>query len=231
MSDVLFSGKASFKIEVPYKLIEKGDKGTEKPLIVYLHGFKQNIAQFEELVDDLLSLQAYHLFIQGPYPIYDRRQAKKVEEWGRSWYLYDGEQDQFAKSLELSSEFIQEVIDNMLDHISASRIAMVGYSMGGYQAGYFALSRWKHINELVVIGGRIKTELFENREKNYDHLNVLALHGSDDESVKSSPQKKSCDQLTSWGASVTFEELKESHALSSLFLERAKRWLSSLGYG
>ncbi|MDZ7682079.1 MAG: alpha/beta fold hydrolase [Fodinibius sp.] len=162
---------------------------------------------------------------------YDRRREKNVDEWGRSWYLYDGEQDQFAKSLELSAEFIQEVIDNILNHITASRVAMIGYSMGGYQAGYFALSRWKHVNELVVIGGRIKTELFEEDENNYDHLNVLALHGSDDESVKSSPQQESCNQLAGWGASVTFNELKESHALSSVFLQQAKKWLRTLGYG
>ncbi len=160
MREVLISGKSSFKIEVPYKLIETGYSG-EKPLIVYLHGFNQTIDQLQKLTDELLSLRAYHLFIQGPYPIYDRKHRKKVKDWGRSWYLYDGEQDQFVKSLELASEFIQELIDNILDHISANRISLFGYSMGGYLAGYFALSRWKHVNDLIVIGSRIKTELFE----------------------------------------------------------------------
>lgn len=230
MQDVLISGKASFKIEVPYKLIETGETA-EKPLIVYLHGFNQNIEQFQQLTEDLLSLEAYHLFIQGPYPIYDRRHKKKVRDWGHSWYLYDGEQNQFVKSLELSAEFIQEVIDNVLIHISVSRVAVFGYSMGGYQAGYFALSRWKHVNELVVIGGRIKTEVFENRKKNYDHLNVLALHGTEDESVKSTPQKESCEQLSQWGAKVTFQELEDSHGLSSLYINKAKSWLASMGYG
>lgn len=230
MREVLISGKTSFKIEVPYKLIETGSPDKEKPLIVYLHGFKQNIEHFEQLVDDMLSIEAYHLFIQGPYPLYDRKRQKKVEDWGRAWYLYDGEQDQFVRSLELASGFVQEVIDNILNHISVSRVAIFGYSMGGYLAGYFALSRWKHVNELIVIGSRIKTEVFENRERNYDHLNVLALHGSEDESVKSDPQKRSCDQLSKWGAKVTFEELEESHVLSSLFLNKTKNWLYSLGY-
>lgn len=230
MREVLLSGKTSFKIEVPYKLIESGEKDNKKPLIVYLHGFNQNIEQFQKLVEDLLDLEAYHLLIQGPYPIYNRRGKKSVKDWGRSWYLYDGEQDQFVKSLELSAEFIQEVIDNVLDQINVSRIALVGYSMGGYQAGYFALSRWKHVNDLVVIGGRIKTELFEDRDKHYDHLNVLALHGAEDESVESNPQKECCEQLSGWGASVTFKELEESHALSSLFLQETKQWFSSLGY-
>lgn len=229
MENVLISGKTSFKIEVPYKLIEVGDPG-EKPLIVYLHGFDQNIEQFKKLVNSMLDLEAYHLFIQGPYPIYDQKREKKVKDWGRSWYLYDGEQDQFIRSLELTSEFIQEVIDSILKHISVSRLAVFGYSMGGYQAGYFALSRWKHVNELVVIGGRIKTEVFENRKGNYDHMNVLALHGSKDESVKSAPQNKCCTQLAEWGANVTYKELEETHALSSLFVNETREWLISLGY-
>lgn len=229
MQDVLISGKTSFDIEVPYKVIETGKTG-KKPLIVYLHGFNQNIEQFQRLTEDLLSVEAYHLFLQGPYPIYDRRQKKKVKDWGHSWYLYDGDQDQFVTSLELSSEFIQEVIDNILEHISASRIALLGYSMGGYQAGYFALSRWKHVNELVVIGGRIKTEVFEDRNGDYNHMNILALHGSEDDSVDSQPQKECCEQLASWGANVTFKELEESHSLSSLFLNKAKLWFLSHGY-
>ena len=229
MQKVLTSGKTSFKIEVPYKLIETGDS-RKKPLIVYLHGFKQNIKKFQKLVEELLSLDAYHLFIQGPYPIYDRKRQKKVEDWGRSWYLYDGEQDQFVKSMELSSEFIQEVIDNILPQIDVSRIGVFGYSMGGYLGGYFALSRWKHVNDLVVVGGRIKTEVFEKNSAKYEHLNVLALHGSQDYSVRSKPQRLCCNKLAEWGANVTFEELDESHTLSSLFLDRVFDWFVELGY-
>ena len=229
MADILISGKTSFNIEVPYKLIEVG-KAEEKPLIVYLHGFKQNIDQFEGLVNDLLSVEAYHLFVQGPYPIYDRSRQKEVKDWGRAWYLYDGNQDQFVGSLELASEFLQQLIDNILKQISANRLAVVGYSMGGYLAGYFGLSRWKHVNELIVIGGRIKTEVFKDSPGQYGHMNVLALHGKEDQSVESSSQKKSCKQLEQWGANVTFKELKESHALSSLFVNQAKEWLYNVGY-
>lgn len=227
--EVLISGKTSFKIEVPYKLIEVGESG-EKPLIVYLHGFNQNIEQFRGLVDELLSLEAYHLFIQAPYPIYNRRREKRVRDWGRAWYLYDGNQQQFVAFLEQASEFVQELVDNILEQISPTRLAVFGYSMGGYLAGYFALSRWKHVNDLVVIGGRIKTEVFEDRKGNYDHMNVLALHGIHDESVEPGPQEESCKQLSGWGARVTFREVEGAHALDQTFTEEAKRWFSSLGY-
>lgn len=229
MAEVLSTGKTSFKIEVPYKLLETGGEG-KKPLIIYLHGYKQNIAYFKRKVSDLLSLEAYHLFIQAPYPIYDEEHKRKVPQWGRAWYLYDGDQQQFVKSLELASEFVQEVIDNILKQIDVNRLAIVGYSMGGYLAGYFALSRWKHVNDLAVIGGRIKTEVFEDRKGSYDHMNVLALHGAKDKSVKSGPQQESARQMGKMGAKVTFKEINEAHSLNSSYISVTKDWLISLGY-
>ncbi|MDZ7694175.1 MAG: hypothetical protein U5K69_24150 [Balneolaceae bacterium] len=72
-------------------------------------------------MDDLLNFRAYHLFIQGPYPIYDKKGKRKVEDWGRAWYLYDGDQAQFTKSMEVSSEFIQEILDNILNHVEVEQ--------------------------------------------------------------------------------------------------------------
>ncbi|WP_441000267.1 alpha/beta hydrolase [Fodinibius sp. SL11] len=230
MKEVQRSGQRAFEIDVPYKLLQTGESSEEKPLIVYLHGFNQNIAQFERLVEPLLNLNAYHLLVQGPYPIYDRRRKKKVKDWGRSWYLYDGEQDQFVKSLELTAEFLEELIEDILSQISVSRLAVFGYSMGGYLGGYFTLSRSKLVDELIVVGARIKTEVFEEREVSYNNLNVLALHGTGDTSVKSEPQRKSCKQLSGWGANVTFKEVDRSHKLDNIYLQKAQKWFKSLGY-
>ena len=230
MKNILKSGQATFNIEVPYKLIETGKSSEEKPLIIYLHGFNQNMEQFEKLVAPMLDLNACHLFVQGPYPIYDRSRKKKVEDWGRSWYLYDGEQDQFVESLESAAVFLENVVENVSQHISASRLALFGYSMGGYLAGYFALSRSKLVDELMVVGARIKTEVFEDRKGSYDDMNVLALHGTGDKSVKSEPQQKSCKQLSEWGANVTFKEIDRSHKLDNIYLLETQKWLKSLDY-
>jgi len=231
MQEVLISGKSSFKIEVPYKLYETGEK-REKPLIVYLHGYKQNISRFEILVKELMDIVAYHLFIQAPYPIYDesRKNRKKVEDWGRSWYLYDGEQMQFVKSMELSSEFIQEIIDGLLPNLNVSRICLFGYSMGGYLAGYFMLSRWKHVNEAIIIGARIKTEVFEGKLKEAKHINVLAMHGAKDESVLAEPQRKEINTLIEVGYKASFETIDDGHKLTKPFISKALEWLHSLGY-
>jgi len=229
MKEVLISGKASFKIEVPYKLYETGEKG-EKPLIVYLHGFNQNIDRFEKIVNPLTELRAYHLFIQAPYPIYDETRTKKVEDWGRSWYLYDGEQQQFVRSMELSSEFIQEIIDGLLPNIEVNRLCLFGYSMGGYLAGYFMLSRWKHVNEAIIIGARIKTEVFTDRLQEAKHINVLALHGSGDKSVFPEPQQKEIEKLKNEGFNAHFKSIEAQHKLSQQFIAESEFWLKENGY-
>lgn len=226
MPTVLASGNASFSIDVSYKLIETGPQG-DKPLFIYLHGYKQNLQYLQKKCSDLLSLEAHHLFIQGPYPIYDEARRRKVEEWGRAWYLYDGEQEQFVKSMEKTSGFIQSLTGKLMQDLNVCRISLIGYSMGGYLAGYFALSRPDFINDLIVMGGRIKSEIFSGRS--YKGMNVLHLHGVDDKSVSSERARMSCEELKSMGASVTFKELKTTHKLTSTYIQVLKDWFIKQG--
>ncbi|MEX0662402.1 MAG: dienelactone hydrolase family protein [Balneolaceae bacterium] len=228
--DVLVSGKTSFKIEVPYKLIEVGEKNKKKPLLVYFHGYGENIKQFEKKCEKLLTIEAYHLFIQGPYPIYDRKKAKNVADWGRAWYLYDGNGGQFIKSLEITSEFIQEIIDRLLKNITPSRIGVVGYSMGGYLAGYFALTRWKHVNELIVCGARIKTEILDENWSNIKHMRILAVHGENDDKVKFKPQQNEIEELKKQGVNAEFVLLNEVHTFNSAYIQEIFSWLKRVGY-
>lgn len=228
-SEILLSGKTPFRIEVPYKLIETGPEKEKKPLLLYLHGFGQNLEQFEELCRPLFSLTAYHLILQGPYPIYDRSGKKNVSQWGRAWYLYDGNRGQFIKSLEVSSEFLQEVMDRLFEIITPSRVGIVGYSMGGYLAGYYALTRWKHIHDLVVCSARIKTEVIHEWDS-IKHMNILAVHGKNDEAVKPEPQQKEIEKLKEKKINAEFRLLDEGHEFNNSYLNAIKQWLKTNSY-
>jgi len=37
-SEAIITGNAKFQIDVPYRVIETGEKSINKPLIIYLHG-------------------------------------------------------------------------------------------------------------------------------------------------------------------------------------------------
>lgn len=222
-----FTDTSRFEIEVPYMLMDIGEE-KEKCLFIYLHGYRQNMNIFRSHMEPLLDLEGYHLFIQGPYPIYDRDRNKRIEEWGRAWYLYDGNQDSFHKSLEHTSVFLDQLFDDRIANESKfSNMTIIGYSMGGYLAGYYALSRTPRVDNLVVIGSRIKTEYFKDKQHNYTELDVLAIHGKDDRSVEGGPQKKSCNQLAKWGANVTYKELDGGHKLQEKYLDEIKKWFLS----
>ena len=226
--DVLISGKTSFKVEVPYKLIETGKRG-EKPLFVYLHGRGQNLETFEKTMAPFLAFNAYHLFIQGPYA--DSETTGHRERWGYMWYLYNGKQGSFIKSLEYTAEFIQEIVDHVRQFIKVSRLCIIGYSMGGYQAGYFGMTRWKHTNDMIVMAGRIKTEvLTQTRINSMKHQQILAIHGTKDDVVLSEPQKEAVDFLNARGINAELRLINETHRLNSKYIRIATDWLIEKGY-
>lgn len=220
---VLNSGKTTFKMEVPFRLYEHGEPGP-KPLIVYLHGFGQDIKIFEQQTEALHNIKAYHLYIQGPYA--DNRGINRDDKRGFGWYLYSGKQGSFEKSLEYTSEFIQGVIDSIVPFIKVTRCTVIGYSMGAYQAGYFGFTRWKHTNELIMIGGRLKVEFFNDRNwEKRKHLNILALHGSSDEIVNGKKQKDSIDLAKAKGLNASYVEVKSGHKLTSSYFTKISKWL------
>lgn len=229
-AELLFSGKTDFKLQVPYQLYETGDKGIQKPILVYLHGFAQNITTFQKDTHPILSVNGYHLYIQAPYPIYDRKGKKKVSEWGRAWYLYDGDQDQFRSSLDHASRFIREIITRVTKIVNVSRTCIIGFSMGGYLAGYHAINTPEQVNELIIYGARFKSELLIGDYGKISHQNILALHGIDDKKVEPEPQMNEIRILREKGINARFAEIEESHTFSHSGIEIILEWLESKGY-
>lgn len=229
-TELIESGKSSFKIEVPYMLFETGDRQTNKPLIVYLHGFNQTEKSFRNDCRDLLRIHASHLFIQAPYPIYDRSRTKPVAEWGRSWYLFDGDQDQFLLSMNHASRFIGRLIEKTSKLTSSTRTALLGYSMGGYLAGYHAMRLPEQIDELIICSARYKSELLEGDYDKINHQSILALHGTADKTVKSSPQQREIEGLKQHGIDAAFIALDDTHKFSRAFTEKILDWLYDKGY-
>lgn len=231
-AETVLSARHAFRSEIAYHVVDSApaSKG-KKPLILYLHGFGQNRTRFEALCRPLLHLDAYHVHVDGLYPVYERTQRREASEWGRAWYLYDGSKERLRSSLEVASEFLQELVEPLFRLLSPSGMCVNGYSMGGYLAGYFALTRWKHVTELVASGCRIQHEVVgEQGWESRAHLNVLALHGADDTLVLPGPQQDSIDVLRSNGLNAAIRILHAGHEFSDAHAQASAEWLSGLGY-
>ncbi|MDI6400433.1 hypothetical protein QLX67_00365 [Balneolaceae bacterium ANBcel3] len=174
--EVILSGKASFSIEVPYRLY-KSNEPEGQPLFVYLQESGLDLSKLEKKIQPLLALSGYHLIIQAPYP--------KITDHGVEGYQWipekQGEQG-LTSSREYVSEFLQEVIDNILPHIKASRLVLIGWEASINQLSYFCATRPHYINELILFNGTLnRIWMDENNPEKYKHLRVLGLTGKDAE--------------------------------------------------
>lgn len=230
--ELLQSGKTTFKLEVPFRLYEQGEPGP-KPLMIYLHDYDQDIVRFEQQMSPLLALTGYHLFIQAPYAdhrIIPSREHSSVEQRGYAWYLDHGHRGSLEKSLEYSSEFIQGVVDARLPYLKVTRCAVIGFEMGATQAGYFGFTRWKHTNELIMIGGRFYQEWFEERDWSKRASIHLYSCLPDHPTQYAQPQEIALLKARESGLNVVIEKINPPESLLKQSLVLTHQWLCSLGY-
>ena len=105
--------------------------------------------------------------------------------------------------------------------------------MGGYQAGYFGMTRWKHTNEIIVMAGRYKTEVLTDAklEKRYGASeNTGHSTGVKIRTVLPEPQIKAVDFLKGHGIDAEIKLIDENHKLTQTYIEAAKDWLKQAGY-
>lgn len=174
--EVLISGKSSFKLEVPYRLIQSG--GREKqPLYLYFHENGMDLERLEEQTRIMHKLPGYHLLLQAPYP--DVR--KKVGTRGFYWIPQYDDKQVITAAREHVSEFLQEVIDGVLPHIEVSRLVLVGWKGSRSQVSYFCATRPHYVNEVIMLGTTMNHDWMDKDRKRYQHIRVLGLSGKDSE--------------------------------------------------
>lgn len=223
--DVISVGKKTFRLQVAYKCIETGGKGKEKPLLIYLHGFAQNRDwMMQRFQNDIKRIDAYHLFLEGPFLLLET--YLKTQKKFYSWYLFNGDKDEYVSSVEYVSEYLQEVLDQFQIQLQPSEIHIVGYSMGAYLAGYFALTRPTLINKCVMINGRLKTEWV----KSWEYLSevcFLAIHGAKDEEVAPEKQNEHIQILNENGGRGTFVEVEGDHKINDQMIAACYTFIQS----
>lgn len=172
--ELLLSGKASFSLEVPYRLYRTGS-ADKQPLFVYLHENGLNLTALQEKIKPLLALNGYHLLIQAPYP-----EARTENDERACYWIPDYKDEQtITAAREHVSEFLQEVIDGLLPHINAGRLLLIGWEGSRHQISYFCATRPHYINEIILFEGSVDRTWMDQDTARYKHLRMLGLSGKD----------------------------------------------------
>lgn len=173
-SELLLSGKASFSLEVPYRLFRVQDEEAG-PLFVYLHANGSNLPETEKVIAPLLAMEGYHLLIQAPYP----EIQSTAQNRGYHWIPGYSDEQTITAAREYVSEFLQEVIDGVLPHIDARRLVLTGWEDSRNQLSYFCSTRPHYVNELILFGGSVNRTWLRDESERYRHIRMLALTGKD----------------------------------------------------
>lgn len=197
-------------------------------LVVALHGMGQRVGSFTEDAVAVTPERAALVVPRGPYPYEKRRHGAPdapgdaPPEMAHAWYVFTGEQAAFVKSMEKVSQWLLRLVDSQIveahrlgAELDSRRVAILGFSQGGYLAAFTAVRNPGWFRACVVAGGRIKDEVLADAAPRAASagLRVLDVHGADDESVRADPCRTSAERLAALGVPVDFRTYPAGHGV------------------
>jgi phospholipase/carboxylesterase len=208
-------------------LLPKGYRESRSyPLLVALHGMGMSAEEFAEIIAPLRSLPIVVLVPEGVYP-FEIRHGQEMRI-GHAWYLYTGDEDEFVESMERSGRHLKTLIKRTLASypVDNERVAVLGFSQGGYFAGYFGIRNAAYLAGLVVIGARVKDEVLPRELQRAYGLPVLLMHGRKDRAVPLSMAEASHDAVReAVGETAELRTYDCGHTVTTEQLRDARAWL------
>ena len=149
-----------FQLSTRYLVGELPEPGPA-PLLVALHGQGMSADRFLRILLPLDKGPLRLVIPEGMYPYEIRREDRIVI--GYSWYLYRGDQAEFRAHLARSEEHLRSLLDEIEARhpVDRKRSVLLGFSQGGYLAGFVGLRHRDRFGGLVIASARLKHEFLE----------------------------------------------------------------------
>jgi len=206
--------------EVPFTLLHPGGDAPV-PLVIALHGMGHGPEHMQRAMQPLLDGPWAWLFPRGLWP-YEVRKAGGITI-GHAWYMFDGDQGRLRASMEYAAAHLCALHDEVRARVALSRTALVGFSQGGYLAGYAGPAHAGRFAAAASIAGRIKHEFLEVPAP----VALAQFHGARDAVVRAAAAREAAEKCRALGfADVTyFEDPQAGHEISPPILEALGNWL------
>ena len=198
------------------------------PMLTALHGMGMTAEEFSDLLAPLQDLPVIFFIPQGAYP-FEIRVGGQMRI-GRAWYLYTGDETEFVQSMSVSGRHLRTLVDRVIAEyrVDPKRRALLGFSQGGYFAGYLGIRHASRIAGLAVMAARVKDEVLERELPRAKHLSVLLTHGKKDRAVPYSAAEQSKAALEQAGLDVELRAYDCGHHVTQEQLLDVKAWLKKL---
>lgn len=218
-------GTHRYSTTLPYVLLLPLQAGRETPLIVALHGMGQSPDVMMEKLGDLTGGQYAWLLPRGPWPYEMRR--REGTRIGYAWYTFDGDQSALRAQMDSAGAYLADLHDEVRAEHGTGKSVLIGFSQGGYVAGYIGPQQPGRYSAAACISGRVKHEFLAGAASEALAMPLASFHGGSDERVRASAARDSIEQLKNQGFTHAdyFEDVDAEHEISSNMRDALGRWL------
>jgi phospholipase/carboxylesterase len=109
--------------------------------------------------------------------------------------------------------------------VDPKRRYLLGFSQGGYFAGYIGIKEAHRLAGLVIMGARVKSEVLGRELERARDLPVLLLHGKKDRAVPFASAVRSGEALTDAGLPTELRSYDCGHHVTPDQVRDVRDWL------
>ena len=224
MNERLRHGAVAFTSHVPFTLVLPQGFSPERawPLVIALHGMGHNEELMRRFMGALVDRPWIWAFPRGPHS-FEMRQPEKIRI-GHAWYLFDGDQDALRRSMQATAQHLLDLHDLIRRDYPVATSAVVGFSQGGYLAGYVAPRNPERFKAAACVAGRIKHEFLQDAPRT---VALAQFHGGKDENVAPGLAQEALENCAALGFEDThyYADPEAGHEVSANMVTELGKWL------
>lgn len=193
--------------------------------LIALHGLGQNGSSILHKLNPLHDRGIHLVAPDGPHR-HEVRGPDGIRE-GHAWYIYTGDQQHFLASLLESEQDLLGIVKTVQQEsgVKPEETVLLGFSQGGYLAGFVACRHPELFGGCVISSARLKHEFLSDEIARGDLPRMLFLHDKADPLTGPDPVLQSVDHLEKASAQVELCWHQDGHRLGDGAISSLQDWL------
>ena len=193
------------------------------PVLFLMHGYGNNEKQFNRLVEEL----------NNKYLIVSMRAPFNFMVIKNRWYEYsisDGDTLSNQAQIDMSTKRIIKTIEHIEEeyNIDEKKIFIGGFSQGAIMSYKLALLYPNKFGGIIIHSARLPVEYSVKELKLYKNINILIIHGSEDNGLSTKWAYQGKALFEKLGANTDYYEAKIGHKMNKVTYGKIKQWLFTL---